>query len=972
MSIYKEYLFYQNKFEQKYGKYNTIVFMQIGSFHEAYSTDTEGFNLFELENLLSIKCTKKNTKISKVDEHNPYLLGFPSVALVKYLTVLVDNGFTVAVVDQVTPPPKPKREVTGVYSPGTYDSPNSVSYNSNNIVSLYIVEEPQKNGSPLICVGMSAVDLTTGHTVVNEAHSVHNDDKYGLDEGSRFIVNYDPKEILIMNCSSMNKNSIITYLELESKEQFVFYKEKIDKKYTKLSYQEEFLSKIYPKGVSSTVEHIGIERKPYGTVSFIVNLDFAYQHNSNIINSLFTPTVVNGSKHLILGNNALYQLNIVENNTVEKFNKKFKSLIDVVDNTSTPVGARCLRSYIVHPITDVKELQMRYNYTQYMIKDTACFESVEKYLKSVGDVEKMNRRLALCKIEPYELPNLTDSCRSVSKIINVLKKSRIVKQCIPDKECCIKLTEFIKKIGSIFDTEELKKYSSNSNDTSFFKKGVFPEIDELQDKISRYKKFMDNICSSLSKYITDKDETVVHLNSNGRDGYYLKLTKIRATKLKKALSKIKSVKITDDTEVSVDSIIFKDNVAGTTKIFIDKLSESSDSLSVVSEKISQTVQKRYIETLKNLHTNFYETVKRVSEFVGFIDFIKSNAKTAKMYNYVKPKIVQNVDKGFIDAEQLRHPIIERIRNDVEYVPHDIVLGKPDKVSQVDCLLVYGLNSAGKSSFMKAVGLSVVMAQAGMFVPALKYEFSPYESVFARITGNDNLFKGLSSYALEMYELKAILRRAGAKTLVIGDEVCRGTEHVSGNAIVASTVINLVKTRSSSIFATHLHEIANMERIKQIDSVKAVHLTVEYDDTTGKLVFDRKLKEGSGPKVYGITVAQQIIDNTEFIMLAQDIKHELLEQHNTVLNDKTSRYNSDVYMNSCTVCGKNTQLDTHHINFQKDCTNGFINSKPHLKKDEKYNLVTLCKKCHNNVHNGNLTITKYSDTSNGPEINYEYV
>ena len=203
----------------------------------------------------------------------------------------------------------------------------------------------------------------------------------------------------------------------------------------------------------------------------------------------------------------------------------------------------------------------------------------------------------------------------------------------------------------------------------------------------------------------------------------------------------------------------------------------------------------------------------------------------------------------------------------------------------------------------------------------------------------------------MVELRAILKRSTPKTLVIGDEICRGTEHVSGNAIVASTVIKLSKSNASFLFATHLHEISKMKRITDLVNVKAFHLTVEYDKEKDMLIYDRILKEGSGENVYGITVARFIIDDPEFIALAQEIKNELLDVPNNVLKQKSSKYNSDVYVDKCQLCGKQfmddndhvSYLDTHHIIEQNNCDdNDFvkIKGKNHIKKNQKSNLVVL--------------------------------
>jgi DNA mismatch repair protein MutS len=202
----------------------------------------------------------------------------------------------------------------------------------------------------------------------------------------------------------------------------------------------------------------------------------------------------------------------------------------------------------------------------------------------------------------------------------------------------------------------------------------------------------------------------------------------------------------------------------------------------------------------------------------------------------------------------------------------------------------------------------------------------------------------------MVELNAILKRASNKTLVIGDEVCRGTEHISGNAIVATTIMELSKTNSSFIFATHLHELSEIDEIKELKNVKSFHLQVDYDSKNDTLIYDRKLKEGSGDSIYGITVARHIIHDVEFIDHAIKIKNKLLKISDTLIPDKKSRYNSQVYVYKCENCGKtDVPLDTHHIHHQEDCENGFVKDKPYIKKNQKSNLRVLCKECHELKH-----------------------
>lgn len=402
------------------------------------------------------------------------------------------------------------------------------------------------------------------------------------------------------------------------------------------------------------------------------------------------------------------------------------------------------------------------------------------------------------------------------------------------------------------------------------------------------------------------------------------------------------------------------------KYFFQSSIKKSDDIEKYKHQLESLNKFHYIEELEKIDNLFSDVFNIMDNFVAYIDFIKSSAKISVLNGYCKPTIVDN-KYGYVCATKMRHPIVERII-DYEYVPHDIELGKDLKG-----MLMYGLNSSGKTVIMKALGLSIIMAQCGLYVPAKEFILSPYHALYTRITGDDNIFRGLSSYTLEMSELNSILKRTGEFTMVIGDEVCRGTESISGNAIVASAIIKLANTNSSFIFATHLHEIMGLKDIKKLTNVKAFHLNVSYDEKSDTLIYDRIIKEGSGNNLYGITVARHIIQDKEFIDKANEIKNELLEQTGSIISTKTSRYNSNVYISECHVCGKKdknshiSNLETHHINFQKDCENGLVKDKKHLKKNQEANLIVLCNECHDKIHSGKLLLDKYVMTSKGKNI-----
>jgi DNA mismatch repair protein MutS len=218
-------------------------------------------------------------------------------------------------------------------------------------------------------------------------------------------------------------------------------------------------------------------------------------------------------------------------------------------------------------------------------------------------------------------------------------------------------------------------------------------------------------------------------------------------------------------------------------------------------------------------------------------------------------------------------------------------------------MIYGVNSCGKTSIMKAVGTSLIMAQCGLYVPAESFEYNIFDSLYTRISGNDNLFKGQSSFIIEMNELRSILKKSNEKTLIIGDEICRGTEYLSANAIVAATILKLVDLKAKFMFATHLHDLITIDKIKELKSIRFFYLSVEK--VGDELVFTRKMMEGTGEQIYGITIAKYILDDPIFINSANEIKNELLKRNNVqtkIVSEKKSNYNNEIYMDECSLCG----------------------------------------------------------------------
>ena len=947
-----EYLNDHDIYTEKYGK-KTIVLTLVGSFYECYCTKTRGPNLHEISNMVNIIVTRKDKSNPIVSIDNPYMSGFPMVSVQKFITLFVNNGFTVVIKDQIIENGKIIRKVTNIISSGTYVE--NVKTDSNNIVCIYLEQEIQKNGRHLLCSGMSAIDVSTGKTIVHEAVSSQYDEKMAIDEANRFINTINPTELIIYT----SDGSVPDALQLDNFN--VVLKTSLPKKMDIPSNQNIVLAKIYKTvGMLTPIESLDLENVSYARTSFIALLEFIYSHNEYILNKIEKPVHFINNKHMLLGNNAIQQLNVIayENHT------GIRSLFDVVNNTSTAMGHRMLKENIVSPFIDSKQLNAIYDYTDIFIKKN-LYTAIEANLNCITDIERSYRKIIMSTLGPSELLYLTTSLCEATKIYNILIKEFPHESFMPSKDTLTKLTNLSLYSLNMFNQVELAKYSFSNFTGAIHNIGIYKDIDKYRNQIQSGNDLYNDLCQILNEYMADtKSKSKICVKKNDRDGNYLVLSKPRLEMLKKNLQNVESIKI-KDVDIKIADLIYDTNNKNCAKILLPV----SDITDEDSQKLIVELSKKYfIENLKHIANEFGDAIYDINKFIAYVDFIKSNAKSAVKNNYKKPIIDTNIaGDSYVKCKQLRHPIIERII-DYEYVPHDIAIGQ-----DIKGVLLYGINSSGKSSIMKAIGLSIIMAQAGLYVPASDFTFRPYSMLYTRITGDDNLFKGQSSFVVEMLELKAIMTRANSSALVIGDEICRGTEVISANAIVAATIIKLNKLKSSFVFATHLHEIATMKCITELKNVKAFHISVQIDPKTHSIVYDRLLKEGHGESIYGVIVAKHIIHDFDFIENAEKIKNDLLKSYDGISSGVKSRYNASVVVDECRLCGKQnkqmhiSELESHHINQQKDCVNGFVLDKPHIKKNSSANLAILCASCHDALHSGSYSIYGYKMTSNGKAL-----
>lgn len=361
------------------------------------------------------------------------------------------------------------------------------------------------------------------------------------------------------------------------------------------------------------------------------------------------------------------------------------------------------------------------------------------------------------------------------------------------------------------------------------------------------------------------------------------------------------------------------------------------------------ITKIYLSILDKFEQQWLEKIDTIIEFITLTDVSYTKAYVAKKYNYCKPSIVKSSEKSFVNSQDLRHCLIEHLQQNEIYVANDLILGEPNGNSGI---LLYGTNAVGKTSFIRAIGIAVIMAQAGLYVPCSSFEYSPYKYIFTRILGNDNIFKGLSTFAVEMSELRTILRLADEKSLILGDELCSGTESISATSIFVAGIKQLHDKKSTFIFATHLHEIIHYEEIRELTSVVLKHMAVIFDREKGVLVYDRKLRDGPGDNMYGLEVCKSLNLPDSFLELAHNIRMKYHPKSGSILSLKTSHYNSKKIVGICEMCKEEMGEEVHHLQHQADADeDGIIKIKnlAPFHKNKVANLVTLCEKCHDKMH-----------------------
>ena len=1005
MALVKEYFEITKKYKMEYG-HKTILLMQVGAFFEVYGLleNKDESQIYEFAQICDLNIGDKKT----VGSEQVVMAGFSLYMIDKYIKKLQDAGYTIIVYEQDET--KTTRHLTEIYSPGTYFSLDSSSSNklTNNITCIWInISTNHKNKNKIVHVGLANIDIYTGKSSIFEFSEIYVNNPTTFDELERFISIYNPSEvILIYNIVGEREiNDIISYANLDQCKS-IHKINILDTGSTpmnirasnceKQTYQTSILEKFF-----KIADYDIFYENTIATQAFCFLLDFIFQHNPDLVNNIHEPIFENCSDRLILANHSLKQLNIIDTGEEKGPYSSVEKLLNIC---LTPMGKRQFSYNLLNPTTDITYLQKEYDITAHVLDHYANYDYLRPMLYSIKDISKFVRQIMLKKIAPKQLFQLYKNLKTILEIREKTSQEYILETYL--KSPCSNINKYCELILNYLETnfvlEECEQLDSISSfDCMFLKPGVNEELDdkiklldESREKMEAIRQYLNECISKMEKSKTTMDSIKIH--ETEKNNFSLIATKRRCQILKQYLSTIGSNTVSLEYTINgiprqfqfaASNIIFENQTTSNDSINSPQIKELCKNISTIKITMKEMITEVYLSLIKNMN-QFSKEFDSINQYICAIDIVYAKATIARKYNYCKPTISLFSLSSYVKVKSLRHCLIEHIQQNELYVSNDILLGKEEKEpekresvcgggvgqskglglsnGQSNGTLLYGTNAVGKTSFIRSIGIAVIMAQAGLFVPAASFEFYPYKYIFTRILGNDNIFKNLSTFAVEMSELRTILRLADKNSLVLGDELCSGTESISAVSIFVAGVKTLNETGCSFIFATHLHEIIDYE---EIQCCHLKHMSVIFDREKDILVYDRKLKDGPGDNMYGLEVCRSLNLPETFLELAHNIRVKYNPQYASILDRKQSHYNANKIIGQCEMCNEKIGTEVHHLQHQKEAneSNIIISKDTTFHKNHSANLIILCEKCHLEFHKLKDTMHKKVKTSKGQNI-----
>lgn len=930
--------------------------------------------------------------------------GFRDHQIDKYLRRLNDAGWTCVVYTQDAATKNTTRSLMGVFSPGTFFSDETSSISNNAMVVWIEQSTTTVRSMTKTFIGIAVADIFTGRTYVSEYTSKERHSPTTYDDIERSYSVYAPSEVIIVTrLDDSVVSQVVQYTGMDERRVRVVNPTTADgetgmtrnaKNSEKQAYQVETINTFFRRdddGQRIDAIMYDMRMNVYGFQALVFLLNYIYAHNPNLASKIELPVVQKHSDKLTLANHSLKQLNMVCDDNVRGSNAKMSSVSSLLNSAVTAGGKRTFASMLHNPICDVKKLRAYYDITESCLH-TGIWKDIREHLKDIKDLEKLSRKLVLKRFTPRDVAVLLDSIRRAADLREITATTPAIHEHLSDA-CGVSvgevpmetIIEFIE--GRIVADEAMGQDSCGFNQYSaecvnkgscFIREGISEELDAAckgglvwQQQLEAIVAYFAGLIATTESTKTNSKAVKVHetptmppaVMLTKRRSAILKLELAKLAQKRKVSSASSTITLCAGTpaefEFEVDSISIDKSSSKTEDVInssqIRDITFKMRNSKEVFNDILTSVFKDFCHQLSS-HIN---AVTQTADFVRHVDVIQTRCHIADRYCYCKPVLVDSGDcensQSFVRACGLRHPLIEHIQTNELYVTNDVSLGIRDdggcdSDDGTSGILLFGTNAVGKTSIIKALGISVIMAQAGLYVACSSFTLRPYTAIFTRILGNDNIHRGLSTFAVEMLELRTILKMADKASLILGDELCSGTESDSALSIFAAGIERLHTAGSSFIFATHFHEIVDYDEVKSLPNVKAKHMTVLYDRELDLLVYDRKLKDGPGESMYGLEVCKALDLPQDFLDRAHSLRSKYNKQAAADTDMGTSHFNARKVLGRCELCGK-AGTEVHHLQHQSGANEkGRIK---HFHKNHLANLISLCGECHDAFHSGDI-------------------
>ena len=779
---------------------DAVMLFRCGDFYETYSTDA----IIAAE-ILGITLTKRANGKGKTIE----MAGFPHHALDTYLPKLIRAGKRVAICDQLEDPKTTKklvkRGITELVTPGVSINDNVLNYKENNFLAAVHFGKS--------ACGIAFLDISTGEFLTAEGP---------FDYVDKLLNNFAPKEVLFergkRGMFEGNFGSKFFTFELD------------DWVFTESSSREKLLKHFETKNLKG----FGVEHLKNGIVASGAILQYLDMTEHTQVGHITSLARIEEDKYVRLDKFTVRSLELIGS-----MNDGGSSLLNVIDKTISPMGARLLKRWMVFPLKDVKPINDRLNVVEYFFRQPDFKELIEEQLHLIGDLERIISKVAVGRVSPREVVQLKVALQAIEPIKEACRQA--------DNPSLNRIGEQLNLCISIRD--RIEKEINNDpplliNKGGVIKDGVNPELDELRQIAYSGKDYLLQIQQRESELTGIPSLKIAY---NSVFGYYIEVRNVHKDKVPQEW-------------------IRKQTLVNAERYITQELKEYEEKILGAEDKILVLETRLYTELVQAL-SEFIPAIQINANQIARIDCLLSFANVAKENNYIRPVIE---DSDVLDIRQGRHPVIEKqLPIGEKYIANDVML---DNATQ-QIIIITGPNMAGKSALLRQTALITLLAQIGSFVPAESAHIGLVDKIFTRVGASDNISVGESTFMVEMNEASDILNNVSSRSLVLFDELGRGTSTYDGISI-AWAIVEYIhehpKAKARTLFATHYHELNEME--KSFKRIKNYNVSVKEVDN--KVIFLRKLERGGSEHSFGIHVAKMAGMPKSIVKRANEILKQL--------------------------------------------------------------------------------------------------